>query len=183
MPRFTSLALILLVGAAMPVAAQHAGSSTTFAAEAGPSFPTGGDFNDVYKIGYHAGLSAERPVAGAFSVRASTDYDLFGHDTIKPQYGEDREWGRSFYTTVDGVLRGRPRVYLLGGVGYYRVHAAFLALSGRVLPASTQQAFGLDGGVGVRLGGSWELEVRHHDALRRREGLARWIPLSLRHAI
>lgn len=174
--------LAIVLGAA-PVHAQRPAASVTLAVEAGPSFPTGGDFNDVYKVGYHAGFSAEHELASRVALRVSTDYDVFGHDTIKPQYGEDRQWGRSVYATLDGVVRGPRRLYVLGGVGYYDVHAAFLALDGHVIPAATQREFGVDAGLGVRLTSAWALEIRHHDALRRREGIARWMPLSLRHAI
>ena len=177
------IALAAIVLATARVGAQQPAARLTVMAEAGPSFPTGGDFNDVYKVGYHAGLSVQRELTSRIGVRASTDYDLFGHDTIKPQYGEDTQWGRSVYATLDGVVRGPRRLYVLGGLGYYRVRAAFLALDGHVIPAATQQALGLDGGLGVQLGSDWALEIRHHDALRRREGIARWVPLSLRRAL
>lgn len=179
--RLIALAATVLV--TTRAGAQQPAARVTVMAEAGPSFPTGGDFNDVYKVGYHAGLSVQRELTSRIGLRASTDFDLFGHDTIKPQYGEDTQWGRSVYATLDGVVRGPRRLYVLGGLGYYRVRAAFLALDGHVIPAETQQALGLDGGLGVQLGSGWALEIRHHDALRRREGIARWVPLSLRRSL
>jgi hypothetical protein len=185
-----AFAVIFGVGFAAPGRAQLGSppSGARIDVEGGASFPSGGDLKDVYKVGYHVALTADRTVAALprVSVRGDVGFDIFGPETLKPQYGFDRQWGHTFYVASEllfSVPVQHKRFYALAGGGYYNVRSAFLDITGVVLPAHTQRAPGIDEGLGMHLPGDWRVEIRHNDVFRRTEGIARWIPLTLGHTL
>lgn len=149
--------------------------------ELGASFPSGGDFNDVYRTGWYGGVGAWYGLGARLALRPELAFARYAH-AAPPGYVQDAHAGRSVGATLDvawSVPVAHARVYAVAGAGCYWVHSAFLDISGTVLPATTQRAPGVNAGLGVALGSRAFIEVRHHDVFRRREGMARFIPVTL----
>lgn len=167
MPKFRGISCTAIAGLITVAAAASAGAQITFGVGAGSASPTG-NLSNAYTTGYNvlADLGVRAP---AFPLGFRLD-GMFDQMPVKAATGFTGNT-QIFSLTANAVLTpvGDHIVtpYLIGGGGYYNDHY-HVAISGTTAVAggsTTDNNFGLNGGVGVKFGVSslgLFLEARYH---------------------
>ncbi|MDQ6829621.1 MAG: porin family protein [Gemmatimonadota bacterium] len=148
---------------------------------AGWAFPSGGDWSDTYGPGPAAALDERVQIDDRWALRAGLSaagympQDFRGH-AKGPSYGSTFALTAGLAYTVK-ALDGRP--YLIAGAGAYAVSGTWLTAVNTIAPYKTQIVFGLEQGVGFKLGGPWFIEARHHVTFRPERNWARFVPITI----
>ncbi len=179
-----ALAAASLLGPSCAVGAQDVDSLPRRASiwvGGGWAFPSGGDWSDTYGPGPAGSLDLRMPLDARWSLRAGLSAAGY-----MPQAFRGHPKGPSFGSTFglsSGVAYDVPlfddRIYLVAGAGLYAVSGTWLTAVNTIAPYKTQIVFGLEQGIGFRLGGPWVVEARHHMTFRPERNWARFIPLTI----
>lgn len=159
-----------MVAAALAFSAADAQAQIGFSVAGGPSFATG-DFGEPLDMGYHAKVAASFSIP-VLPIGLEADA-MWNHFDVS----ESEESGRILSGSLNAMINlPTPGItpYIVGGVGYYD-------MKGSDADESVSD-FGINGGVGVRLGlvglGGVFAEARLHNIFTEGES-SRFIPVSV----
>ena len=145
---------------------------TSIGLAAGGTVPSG-DFKDFTNTGYHALLTLHvHPPLSPLGLRVDGMYNDLA---LSDADGKAKVWA---FTANAVVGSGGIGPYVIGGFGYYHTSLANTVLS---LGDPSENKFGLNGGVGVRLpltGFSAFAEARYHYVMDS-QAKVRLIPISV----
>jgi len=145
-------ALIVAALAFMGTAAAAAQSGATFGVAGGLLMPMG-DYGDVDKLGFTAGIGASFGLGSApVRIRVEGSYGQTSHDGIG---GNSKIMGGMVSLVYPFQMEGSVKPYVLGGLGYYNVKVEVTGFG-----SADESKVGFGGGAGLMFGmGSADLFV------------------------